>query len=340
MANLQFLDLAGLSEFKDLITSYIDNADAASIKGVGLSEDGKSMLFYKVEPITGATAAYSVELPQTDTSTLMSLVSGAVEANLAIFDANGQVIDSGTALSALATAEQGKLAEAAVQSVTSGETNGTINVDGTEVSVAGLGSAAYTDASAYDAAGTAVEIAGVIPEGYSATTIAEYAKELADNVAANGYDDTALVTRVSNAEEAITTLNGDEETEGSVAYQVAAVKEELTDAITTAVASAGHLTRTIVSTLPEVADADELTIYLVAKENGSGDQVYDEYMLINGAFEKLGDTGVSLSGYATEEYADNVAASALSDAKDYTDEAISGITAIATADIEALFATE
>lgn len=53
-----------------------------------------------------------------------------------------------------ATAAQGAKADSAVQSITTGGTNGTINVDGTEVAVKGLGSAAYTDAGAYDAAGT------------------------------------------------------------------------------------------------------------------------------------------------------------------------------------------
>lgn len=47
------------------------------------------------------------------------------------------------------------LADSAVQEVKEGTTNGTISVDGTEVSVHGLGSAAYTNSTAYDAAGTA-----------------------------------------------------------------------------------------------------------------------------------------------------------------------------------------
>ena len=41
-----------------------------------------------------------------------------------------------------------------VMSVTTGNTNGNINVDGTQVPVYGLGSAAYTNTDAYEAAGT------------------------------------------------------------------------------------------------------------------------------------------------------------------------------------------
>ena len=47
------------------------------------------------------------------------------------------------------------LANSAIQSVTEGTTNGTISVDGADVAVHGLGSAAYTNSDAYDAAGTA-----------------------------------------------------------------------------------------------------------------------------------------------------------------------------------------
>ena len=44
--------------------------------------------------------------------------------------------------------------------VTTGATNGTISVNGTEVAVFGLGSAAFTDATAYDAAGAAAAVQG------------------------------------------------------------------------------------------------------------------------------------------------------------------------------------
>ena len=46
-------------------------------------------------------------------------------------------------------------ADSAIQSVAEGATNGTVAVDGTDVAVHGLGSAAYTASTAYDAAGSA-----------------------------------------------------------------------------------------------------------------------------------------------------------------------------------------
>lgn len=68
-----------------------------------------------------------------------------------------KIADANITLAKLSTDLQTYIAKAnsSVQSVTEGTTNGTINVDGTNVSVHGLGSAAYTDSTAYDAAGAA-----------------------------------------------------------------------------------------------------------------------------------------------------------------------------------------
>lgn len=95
--------------------------------------------------------------------------------------------------------------------------------------------------------------------------------------------------------------------------------------ISSAVANADHLKRTIVNTLPSVDAADEHTIYMVPKASGavgSGtNNGYDEYMLIvSGStkkFEKIGDSAVDLTNYATKAYADQSEADALSAAKTY-----------------------
>lgn len=78
-------------------------------------------------------------------------------------DANHQVtasITDGTITKAkLASGVQSSLdaADSALQAadITTGSTNGTISVDGTDVVVYGLGSAAYTSSTAYDASGSA-----------------------------------------------------------------------------------------------------------------------------------------------------------------------------------------
>lgn len=96
-------------------------------------------------------------------------------------------------------------------------------------------------------------------------------------------------------------------------------------AISKAVANADHLKRSIVNALPSVDTADEHTIYMVAKASGavgSGtNNGYDEYMLIKSGdtkkFEKIGDSAVDLTNYATKAYADQSEADALSAAKTY-----------------------
>lgn len=94
--------------------------------------------------------------------TATELASDAVT-TAKILDANvttAKIADENVTLGKLASGVQTSLglADTAVQSVTASDpttgTDGTITVDGTEVAVKGLGSAAYTASTAYDAAGT------------------------------------------------------------------------------------------------------------------------------------------------------------------------------------------
>ena len=80
--------------------------------------------------------------------------------------------------------------------------------------------------------------------------------------------------------------------------------------IAEAIAAADHLKREIVETLPDVGDADENTIYMVPQggsieDPGTSASHYNEYMLINGAFELVGSSQVDLTGYATETFVTN-----------------------------------
>lgn len=80
------------------------------------------------------------------------------KANKALEDAKGYA--DGLAVN-YATAAQGTKADTALQKadIVSGTANGTISVKGEDVSVKGLGSAAYKDASAFEAAGTVKALA-------------------------------------------------------------------------------------------------------------------------------------------------------------------------------------
>lgn len=76
-------------------------------------------------------------------------------------------------------------------------------------------------------------------------------------------------------------------------------KTETNSAIAAAIAAVDHLSREIVEALPE--NANKNVIYMVPREGGTGQDVYNEYMYINGAWEIIGDTSVDLTGYAKKE---------------------------------------
>lgn len=65
------------------------------------------------------------------------------------------------------------------------------------------------------------------------------------------------------------------------------------------IAAAAHLKREKVSALPSVSAANEKTIYMVPK-SGSGNDVYSEYMLIDGKFELIGSSSADLTNYLQE----------------------------------------
>lgn len=82
--------------------------------------------------------------------------------------------------------------------------------------------------------------------------------------------------------------------DGSKAASEAVVDTKIANAI----GSAGHLKREIVDALPAVEDADPDTIYMIKSGLSLNGDKYQEYMLINGAFEMIGDTSVDLNPYA------------------------------------------
>lgn len=227
---LQFLNKEGLLKFKALMTSYIDTQDAASIKGVGLSADGKKMLFYKEEPISGKTAAYEIELPETDLSDYMHLAKTAVAGNLAIFDENGQVTDAGKKLADFATAAQGALAESAVQSVTTGTANGMISVDGVDVPVFGLGTAAYKNVADFDAAGAADAVLGTASDDATKNTVygaKAAAKAASDAASAAQADVDELNGKVGTIPEGKTVVQMIADAQDAATYDDTAVKRDI-----------------------------------------------------------------------------------------------------------------
>lgn len=83
--------------------------------------------------------------------------------------------------------------------------------------------------------------------------------------------------------------------------QLDTLESSIDGKIADAVAKADHLTRIIVDSLEDIdpETANENAIYMV-----KNDEKYDEYMVVNGALEKLGDWSVDLSDYYTSKEVD------------------------------------
>ena len=103
----------------------------------------------------------------------------------------------------------------------------------------------------------------------------------------SNYDDTALQAAVNGK----TTLAAVQ----ALGYQTSS---DVQSAINSALAGISGVSFSIVSSLPASGEAG---IFYLVSNNGSGDNVYDEYVWItdNGTskFEKIGTTAVDLSGY-------------------------------------------
>ena len=106
--------------------------------------------------------------------------------------------------------------------------------------------------------------------------------------------------------------------------------------VAAAVAAADHLKRRKVESLEAIdltaADAARY-IYMVPKANAGGADKYDEYMVLDGALEPVGDWDVDLTGYVQAEEGKGLSAN------DFTDEAkakLDGITFATNAEVDAM----
>ena len=161
-----------LKEISDWISSHASDASAMNSQINTNKTDITTLrtLIGELPETTETTTIvdYIAEVignPQTDlTSAIATAKSEAIAAAAtdAATKADKALADAKTYADGLAgnyaTAEQGTKADSAVQSVATGTENGTISVDGTDVPVKGLGSAAYTDVSAYEKAGAVKEL--------------------------------------------------------------------------------------------------------------------------------------------------------------------------------------
>lgn len=71
------------------------------------------------------------------------------------------------------------------------------------------------------------------------------------------------------------------------------------------ISAAGHITKQIVESLPEVGSAQENVIYMILSDDPQEeDNVYDEWMLINGQLEHIGSTKTVIDAIPNSEIDD------------------------------------
>lgn len=145
---------------------YINVADLCDVYTAEQSATQVQLVISNTNEISATIVAGSIGATE--------LASGAVT-TAKIADSNvttAKIADENVTKGKLASGVQASLdlADSAVQSVTEGSTNGTVDVDGTDVAVHGLGSAAYTDSTAYDAAGAAAAAVAALDSNTSTAT--------------------------------------------------------------------------------------------------------------------------------------------------------------------------
>ena len=91
-ANQNLVTFERLSQYDGLIKTYVNTADAKSIKSISYNSSTGVVSFFKTEDGSG-TAAYTVTIP--DTSNFIEKVSDATANDFALLNASGEVISGG-----------------------------------------------------------------------------------------------------------------------------------------------------------------------------------------------------------------------------------------------------
>ena len=127
------------SLIKPFITGKVSDAVAKTFKAVSI--DGFTLKFYTVEkPVADTTPAFTLDLPETDISGLISKIQNATAGDVVIANADGTVADGGVKLADLAksadvTKEIGTAKDALQEQTTSNKNvldklDGAVTVDG------------------------------------------------------------------------------------------------------------------------------------------------------------------------------------------------------------------
>lgn len=105
MDTINYVDLAGLRVFKGLIENEITKGDEKSIKSVLFNSATRALNFYKKDmPTENDIPDLSITLPKNqDISNLIEKISGGVKDNVVTIGEGGIIVDSGVAITDVAT---------------------------------------------------------------------------------------------------------------------------------------------------------------------------------------------------------------------------------------------
>lgn len=311
----KYLDWNGVQHLVTKVKSEISAGDAKSIKKVYFDIDGRKIKFFKDETTLNTnTGDFEVTIPRdVDISNLLEKLVGATDGNIIVANSDGTIKDGGKKISDLATkSELNELSNTKIGDISNLDTTHKTSIVGAineiEASIDALQRGSYDDS----------ELRGYIGTLGSLTT--------------NTKD---------NLVNAINELDTDKADKAStlVGYGIgdAYTKTETDLKIAQEISNVSHLKREIKDELPDVDEANEHTIYMISKRGGSGNQNYDEYMLINGGFEKIGDSAVILTDYALKSEVATAKSEATQESKNYVDEKLGEITSIDTSEIDDIF---
>ena len=347
------ITLGKLQKYDGLIKSYIGNQVSDGVKDSlkSVAIDGYTLKFYKeVTPAQDATPAFTIELPETDLSNLIEKIADAVEGDVVIAKADGTVADGGVKLADLAksadvTKEIGDAKtelEGKIKDNTDAITklNGADTVEGSvdnkiKTAKTALESEIAANKEVLDKLDGTVDTDGSVKkqiktasdalqeqitanktvldkldgeasvEGSVKKQIADVKKELEQTITDSEYDDSEVRGLISGNATAIDTLNGIGE--GSV-------KKAIDDAFndfSVKVSDDG-----VVNTYKELID------YAAAHKGEAatmaGDIAANKAAIAN-LGKKVGDLPEGTDASTVVDYADKVAAKALTDAKKYSD---------------------
>lgn len=251
MANKAYLDMAGLTQYDELIKGVIGTeAEAAETNAKNYADGLKSTIDGEIDGVEAAATALTTRVQNlettvnTDHETRLDTLEGAATLEGSV---KYQVKQASDAINAtIGTVEEGKTVvemiadakTAATYDDTQVKADITANAKAISDEVTRAKAAEQANATAIsDETKRAQEVEagldaymGEIPEDAISTNLVDYISEVVEE---NAYDDTQVKADIKANTDAIAVLNGSDTTEGSVAKAVSDAKTEINNKIGT-----------------------------------------------------------------------------------------------------------